>query len=354
VIDANLILVTGAPGWLGTALVGSLVNGLPALGAVIPRGARIRCLVQPGRNAEDIKRLSADVHVIEGDITDPVAVGRFAAGAGGAVLFHAAGIIHPRRAAEFRRVNVDGTRYLFEAAIGAGVRRAVVVSSNSPLGCNPHPDHFFDEHSPYHPYLGYGRSKMQMERYVTEQYARGNIETVIIRPPWFYGPGQPARQTLFFKMICQGKFPVVGSGENRRSMAYIENICQGALLAAAQPSAAGQIYWIADERPYTMNEIVATVASLMKQEFGFACRGSPPRVPEIISKIAYTADYLIQSVGFYHQKIHVLSEMNKTIACTVEKAKRELGYRPLVDLREGMRRSIQWCLDNGLLQRMAD
>ena len=53
------------------------------------------------------------------------------------------------------------------------------------------------------------------------------------------------------------------------------------------------------------------------------------------------------AVGLYNQKIHVLSEMNKTIACSVEKARGELGYRPGVELREGMRRSIAWCLENG-------
>jgi nucleoside-diphosphate-sugar epimerase len=51
-------------------------------------------------------------------------------------------------------------------------------------------------------------------------------------------------------------------------------------------------------------------------------------------------------MGIYHQKIHVLSEMNKTIACTIAKAERELGYRPEVELEEGMRRSIAWCLQS--------
>ena len=53
-------------------------------------------------------------------------------------------------------------------------------------------------------------------------------------------------------------------------------------------------------------------------------------------------------MGFYHQKIHVLSEMNKTIACSIEKAQRELGYNPPVALEEGMRRSLAWCLAQGL------
>jgi nucleoside-diphosphate-sugar epimerase len=56
---------------------------------------------------------------------------------------------------------------------------------------------------------------------------------------------------------------------------------------------------------------------------------------------------MIQKAGFYNTRIHVLSEMNKTIACSIEKARAELGYEPRIDLEEGMRRSIRWCLDNG-------
>jgi nucleoside-diphosphate-sugar epimerase len=310
----------------------------------------VRCLVQRGADSVELRALG-NVAVVEGDLTDAASLQAFFAGARGAVLLHVAGVIHPRRSADFERVNVQGARNVLEGAVKAGVRRAVLVSSNSPLGCNPHPDHCFDEGSPYRPYMGYGRSKMRMEQHALEQHRAGNLEVVLVRPPWFYGPGQPARQTLFFRLICEGRFPIFGDGENRRSMAYVDNLCQGVLLAARLPQAAGQIYWIADERPYTMNEIVGTVAAVMKDEFGFRCSARLPRLPGVISDVATAADWLIQGAGFYHQKVHVLSEMNKSIACTIEKAKRELGYRPAVSLHEGMRRSIQWCLERGLLAK---
>ena len=65
-------------------------------------------------------------------------------------------------------------------------------------------------------------------------------------------------------------------------------------------------------------------------------------LPGVASEIAGLVDASLQRVGLYQQKIHVLSEMNKTIACSVNKAKRVLGYRPHVALEEGMRRSLQW------------
>jgi len=350
-LGSSVVLVTGATGWLGSRLVEVLAHGLADHEAFKhpAEATRIRCLVLPGENTEALQRLSPAIEMVRGDLADPAVSAAFCQGAREGLLFHTAGIIHPRTVSEFYRVNVTGTRSLLEAAAAAGLRRAIVISSNSPCGCNPHPDHLFDESSPYRPYMHYGRSKMLMELAALDIHRRGALETVILRPPWFYGPNQPARQTLFFKMIRDGKAPIVGSGENLRSMAYIDNLCQGLLLAALEAKAAGQIYWIADERPYSMNEIVGTVEKLLSQEFGQPCAFRRMRLPGAVSEFAFLADAVLQRLGMYHQKIHVLSEMNKTIACHVGKAQRELGYRPRIGLEEGMRRSLRWCSERGLL-----
>jgi nucleoside-diphosphate-sugar epimerase len=130
-------------------------------------------------------------------------------------------------------------------------------------------------------------------------------------------------------------------------MSYVDNTSLGLLLAAATDQAAGQTYWIADERPYTMNEIVDTVEELLEREFGLEVAHDRMRLPSVASEVALAVDATLQRVGLYHQKVHVLSEMNKTIACSVAKARSELGYRPAIELREGMRRSIEWCIANG-------
>jgi nucleoside-diphosphate-sugar epimerase len=287
------------------------------------------------------------VEVASGDLRNPIDCERFCGGFEGGTLFHAAGIIHPRRVRDFYRINVSGTKNLLDACLKANVRRAVVVSSNSPCGTNPHPDHLFDEDSPYHPYLNYGRSKMLMEMAVQEARQSGHLQAVIVRAPWFYGPNQPPRQTLFFRMVRDGKAPLVGSGKNLRSMAYIDNLCQGLLLAAMTEAADGEVYWIADRRPYSMREILDTIERLLETEFGQKCKHRRLRLPGFASLVAYDADRTIQRLGFYHQKIHVLSEMNKTIACSTRKAERELGYQPTIELEEGMRRSLAWCMAAG-------
>ncbi|MCC7107043.1 MAG: NAD(P)-dependent oxidoreductase [Chloroflexi bacterium] len=348
---SNLVLVTGAPGWVGIRLVRSLVEGLPDVERFRqPDPERtIRCLVAPGVDATPLRALSERIEIVPGDLQDSAAVRALCKNGAGATLIHCAGVIHPeKRLRELFQVNVLGTRQVMQAAEMAGIRRAVVVSSNSPFGTNPSRQHLFDESSPYHPYLEYGRTKMLMEQLVRSYHARGVFEVVVVRPPWFYGPDQPPRQTLFFTMIRHGRVPIVGDGNNRRSMAYVDNLCQGLLLAASVPEASGQTYWIADRRPYTMNKIVDTVERLLEEEFGFWVTHRRLRVPSIVGDVAYLADSLIQRAGYYNQKIHVLSEMNRSIACSIAKAERELGYDPKIELEEGMRRSIAWCIAAGL------
>jgi len=345
-----LTLLTGAPGWLGTRLVQVLQEGLDGVPSLPAReGIRqIRCLVMPGLNSSGLGPADR-VQVVRGDLRDQEAVRALCQDATGATLFHCAGLVHPALfVRELYEVNVVGTRRLLQAAEAAGVRRAVVLSSNSPAGTNPGREDRFDEQSPYRPYMAYGRSKMLMELAVHEYQARGSLETVVVRPTWFYGPGQPLRQTAFFRMIRGGRAPILGDGGNLRSMTYIDNICQALLLCEHEPAANGQTYWVSDRRPYTTNEIVDTVERLMETEFGLAVAHKRLRLPSIAGEVAGLADGLIQKLGLYQQKIHVLSEMNKNIACSIEKAQRELGYAPTVELEEGMRRSLAWCRAQGI------
>jgi nucleoside-diphosphate-sugar epimerase len=338
-------VVTGGTGWLGSALVRALEDGVePA-----PSGPRaVRCLVLPD-DRRHRNRVSEATKVVRGDLRDRASLTALLNGAQGGTVFHCAGVIHPRRIRDFYTVNVEGTRALLDACIRAKVRRFIHVSSNSPIGWSADPGCRFDEASPYDPYMHYGRSKKQAEDLVNAAHRTGRLEAVIIRPPWFYGPGQPSRQTTFFRMIKAGKVPIIGSGENRRSMAYVDNIVQGLLLAEHTPAAAGRTYWIADQRPYSMNEIVATVADVLEQDFGLRVIRRCVRLPVVVGHLAQLADRSIQSVGLYHPKLHVLGELHTTIACDIERAERELGYKPAIALREGMRRSVQALIDDGLV-----
>ncbi len=336
-------IMTGATGWLGRNLLHAIFNGISNVNNLKPlnQNERVLLLLLPGErlNVEGIDPQRVDI--VFGSLTQNDRVNEFCKLGEGAVLIHTAGIIHPQKHTdELFEVNYTGTKNLLTIAKNMGVIKAVVVSSNSPIGCNPYREHRFTEDSPYNPYMSYGKSKMQMELAVKE-IQNDDFPCVLIRAPWFYGPNQPARQLEFFSMIKSGRVPVVGAGMNYRSMVYLENLAQGILLASESEIANNKIYWIADEEAYTMNQIIDTIEDVMRNDFSLNCSGRRIRLPGIFSEIAYSADLLIQSLGFYNQKIHVLSEMNKNIACSIHRAKMELGYLPQVSLREGMRISLR-------------
>jgi len=339
----DVTVVTGATGWLGRALVAGLTD------ATSPwcRPGVVRAFVHPDEDQTPLTLLPR-VEVVVGDIRRVDDVSRLFAERDDGVtdVLHTAGVIHPRRTDEFIEVNTRGTANVVAAARRSGVRRLVHVSSNSPFGANPTRTDTFRNDEPYDPYYGYGRSKMLAEQRVLDAVA-GGLDAVIVRPPWFYGPYQPARQTTFFQLVRRGRFPVIGDGGQRRSMVYTDHLVQGVVRAELTRTAPGRGWWIADARPYEVTEIVETVGRALRAE-GYDVRSNRVRLPALVGRLAERADAIVQGRGRYLQPIHVLGEMDKTIACDISAAQAELGYEPAIALEDGMRRSIRWCRANGL------
>jgi nucleoside-diphosphate-sugar epimerase len=340
----DVTVVTGAAGWLGRALVHRLADDAEERR---PRSF-VRALVLDDAEAAAVGTLAGKVETVIGDVRRPDTLDALFAGLGDETVdvIHTAGVIHPQRWDDFGAVNSEGTRHLLDAASRAGVRRIVHVSSNSPFGTNPVRDDVFRNEEVYDPYYGYGESKMRGELHVFAAVERG-LDAVIVRPPWFYGPFQPARQTTFFTMIRKGRFPIVGDGEQRRSMVYVDNLVDGVLLAQLADVAPGGAWWIADQRPYTLNEIVVTVGDALRDE-GYDVKPNRVRVPALAGRIAERVDAALQRTSRYHQGIHVLGELDKTIAVSIDAARADLGYEPAVALYHGMRASIRWCRDQGI------
>ena len=336
-------VVTGAGGWLGSALMEALI----APGSPWARPGTIRALVTNRVEGARLQALSSAIVPVIGDVTESSSLDPLFAGLDGVVdVIHTAGVIHPRRTADFGRINIAGTAAMLDVARKHDVRRFVHVSSNSPFGTNSHAGDRFRNEEPYHPYYGYGRSKMEAELAVFDAVDAG-LDAVIVRPPWFYGPHQPARQTTFFKLVRTGRFPVIGHGDQMRSMVYVDNLIQGLMRAELVTTPPGRGWWIADARPYAVHEIVETVGRALTAE-GFDVVPNRTRLPATAARIAELADAVIQRSGRYNQQLHVLGEMGKNIACDISVARDELGYEPDVELEDGMRRSIRWCLQQGI------
>jgi nucleoside-diphosphate-sugar epimerase len=336
-------VITGAAGWLGRALV----HHLGTESGAYQRHGTIRALVLNEGEAAAVHAVSDRVETIIGSVTEPSSLDALFAGLPDDTdVIHTAGVIHPAKVSDFFAVNATGAANVASAVHRAGIRRLVHVSSNSPFGTNASDADTFRAHEPYNPYLGYGESKMQGELAVLAQVKLG-LDAVIVRPPWFYGPLQPPRQTTFFRLVRRGKFPKFGAGNQRRSMVYLDNLVQGIVRAELTPATTGRGYWIADARPYTVNEIIATVGRALTDE-GYDVKPGAMALPVIAGRVAERADRILQRTGRYQQQLHVMGEMAHSIACDIDAAQSELGYAPHYELYEGMRQSIEWCRREGL------
>ncbi|MDQ2825422.1 MAG: NAD(P)-dependent oxidoreductase, partial [Actinomycetota bacterium] len=276
------VVVTGAAGWLGQNLVRALVaDGRQT----------IRCLVQDPSEATLLEVLSPTVAPVVGDVRDPAAIASLFDGVGGATVFHVAGVIHPPGTTRtFFDVNVGGTQLVLDGARRGGAGRFVHISSNSPFGANDRPTDRFTEDSPFNPYLSYGQSKLEGEELVRRAHDRGDLVTTILRPPWFYGPHQPARQDQFFAAIRKGRFPLVGDGTQQRSMVFTGNLVQGCLKAETATAAPGRAYWIADAVPYELREVFDGVREALAAEGLAVSKHRGPRLPRVVADLAVRAD----------------------------------------------------------------
>jgi len=333
-----MIYVTGANGWIGLNLIKNLVKKKYHNWDL--HDSQINALILEGTTKDSLMSISPNINIVEGDVLSKSSLEIFFKNSKDAIIFHTAGIIHPKKIRDLYEINLTGTKNVLIEAAKNKAKRAVIISSNSPFGFNQTRDTSFNEDSKYNPYMNYGNSKMLMEKAVIKLHLDLGIDVSIVRPPWFYGTFQPERQKRFYEMIRKGKFPIVGNGNNLRSMVHTDNLSQGLILAANTKIASGKTYWIADERSYSMNEIVGTVRELFINTYNKPCSSRNIRLPNITSYLAEYIDFLIQKTGLYNQEMHVLSEMNRNIICDISLAKKDLFYSPKIDLKKGMKMAM--------------
>jgi nucleoside-diphosphate-sugar epimerase len=330
------LLITGVPGWFSDRFIHSILSDSVA-------GIQsIRCFVQPGiaRDAAQLKnQYSPDVEIAYADLLDSESTEKALRNVDGIV--HAAGVLHVAKPEDWYAINTTGTSMLVNAAVRAGVRRFVYISSNAAAGRSPSRDTLLTEADPPMPLSHYGRSKLLAERAVLK--TQHCLECVIIRPCMFYGPPVPRRHIAVYERIRTRWMPLVGRGNFSRSLSYIDNLVHGCRLALMSPAAAGQTYYLSDRPVYTTKQITDAIARAL---------GIVPRyrhLPTIVGPFAYQLDRLLTARGYYSQDLHLLGESDWNVGVSCEKARRELGYSPRIELEEGMARAVEWCRQEGLI-----
>jgi nucleoside-diphosphate-sugar epimerase len=330
---ANVILVTGATGFLGGAVL-RLLASQPA------RAGNLRALVRRSSHPSGLRGLS--VERVVGDLTVPGSLA--VALAGVRVIYHCAGVLGQAALPEsaYEAVHVQGTVHLLKAACNAGVERVVYVSSPGILG--PVRGRPATEDAPHNPTNAYERSKSVAERTAIAMASDLGITLMVARPEFVYGPGD-LHVLRLFRTIARRRFFYIGEGGALCHPTFIEDAASG-IVAVGERGADGRVYHLAGPRPVTITELAETFASAM------GVRSPTLHVPEalvragvgVVERLAarwsFETPLTTSGVDFF--------TFDRQFSCA--RATAELGWSPRVELEEGTKLAVRWYRLQGLLQ----
>ena len=317
------VLITGAGGFIGSHLVDSQLE----------HGYHVRAVDLH----LDLLRHQAGhpcLEAIRGDITEKDIVQKLVEGID--VLYHLASAHLDVSLSDehYRRVNVDATLSLLEAAQEAGAKRFVHCSSVGVIGDVKDPP--ADETTECHPVNIYERTKLEGESAALDFGRRTGFPVVVVRPAWVYGPRCP-RTAKLFRTISKGRFPIFGNGKNMRHPVYITDAIHGLELCAETPDIDGEVFIIAGELPVESRELVSVVREHLN------VRTSQIYLPIFLGQAAGLAlELTFKLIGrqppFSRRSMDFFLKHN---AYTIVRAQSRLNYEPRVDLLMGIQKTIQ-------------
>lgn len=233
-------LITGASGFVGRYLLNEMQRRcLPVIGVARNAAPGTRPVASYGSEedwpaqfagVETVVHLAARVHVMRETETDPLAA--------------------------FRRSNVDTTLHLAAAAVKAGVRRFVFISSIKVNGEGTKEGLPFKFDDPHRPEDAYGTSKSEAERRLQEFGRQSGLEIVVIRPPLIYGPKVKGNFATLIRWAQSGLPSPFRGVQNRRSLVHVGNLCDLIITCLTHPEAANQTFLVSDGQDLSTDQLL--------------------------------------------------------------------------------------------------
>lgn len=308
------VLVTGASGFVGSALVAALRRK----DHFARRALRVRPDAQDGTE-------SAAVGNVDGQTDWRDALRDID------VVIHLAARVHVMREtagdplAEFLEVNLHGTENLARQAARAGVKRLVYVSSIKVNGESTAGQPFSESDKP-NPQGPYATSKRQAEQALQRIARETGLEVVILRPPLIYGPGVKGNFIKLLAAIDKGiPLPLAGA-RNLRSLIYVENLVDALIACATHPAAAGQTYLVSD------GEDVSTAMLVEKIAKALGCN----------SRSFYFPPTLLRAVAALLGRAEQIDRLFGSLRVNDEKIRNELAWTPPYNLEQGLCATADW------------
>jgi predicted dehydrogenase/nucleoside-diphosphate-sugar epimerase len=324
------VLVTGATGFLGHRLVAALARC----------GVEVVALVRdPGQASPE---LAQQATLIAGDLRDRAALETAMQGV--SVVFHCAAVTTNNLPWNVHyETNVSGSEHVFAAALKAGVRQVIHVSSVVVYGVHQaRSNGRITEDTPYvqnsDRWAYYLRSKLEADRLAFRYAHEHNLPVTVIRPGILYGPGGGRAPGRGLGQVGPLRLMVDG-GNNHLPYTYVDNTIDCMLLAAITPEAIGQAYNVVDEPQLRLHDVASKSMAITGEHANM--------VPVPSALLTGAASYFEAKQKRANSDIppklsnYVVHSIKRDVVYDTGKARRELGWTPVVTLEEGMRRTHQ-------------
>jgi nucleoside-diphosphate-sugar epimerase len=321
-------LITGATGFVGSHLAEACVG----------RGLGVIALARPESDAANLEKLGATM--VRGDLTDAEAVRR-AVDSADVVVHCAAKVGDWGPVAEYRAVNVDGLRHLLDACRGKPLHRFVHVSSLGVYAARHH--HGTDEKEPLPAFHmdGYTQSKVEAEQLALGYQRHFQVPVVVLRPGFVYGPRDRTVLPRLVDAIRKREFRWIGGGRKAMNTIYVGNLIDAIFLAADQAGAVGQIYNLTDGELVSKRRFIESLVHGLNLP-----SPSPLGVPLWLARIAaWNQERMARKRGATTAPRLTqarLKFLGLNLDFSIEKAKRELGYKPAVSFERGMEQTVAY------------
>ncbi len=324
------VLVTGATGFIGQQVVHKLLAADLA----------VRALVLPEETPPEEWGKAAEL--VRGSIDDPEAVSQAVEKAG--TVIHLAAVVSDwGDETRFWRFTVDGSRLVFQQARENGSR--VVLASSIVVYGDRIRHGACPEETPYGKTFGpYGRTKQAQEKLAWEHHRNMGMRLTVVRPANVYGPGSGPWLHDIIKVLSTGAPGLVSGGQGNAGLAYVDNVADILLLAAAADTAEGRVYNACDGLDVTWRQYFSDLADMI----GVKEPGSVPRPLAAVGASAMESLWKLFSIKtrppLTREALNLIGSDNRIPR---DRIRRELGYEPQVGYKAGLERTRKY-VDNFL------
>lgn len=293
------VLVTGANGFVGTALCTAL------------QARAVACTAATRQNVGNVGPATNWSQVLQG--CD--------------VVVHLAGLAHQPVGGDISALhatNVAGSVHLARQAAAAGVRRFVFLSSIKAWGEVSLPGAAARESDDCHPQDAYGHSKREAEQALQQLARETGMEVVIIRPPLVYGPHAKANFALLMRTVLRGWPLPFGAVRNARSFVALDNLVDFVICCAQHPAAANQIFHVSDGADLSTAELVKGIA----------------HAANVSTRLLPVPAGVLRAAAWMIGKSDVLQRLTANLQVDISKARTLLGWTPPLTVEQGLRQAM--------------